>query len=69
MEEMNFRKSVVSWIKTSGKNSDQVLAGLGMEHRNSFQGQVVLEATCCGFVLPAAKRGWNTLGSHDERLV
>lgn len=69
MEESNFGKSVVSWIKTSSKDSNQVLAGLGLEHRNTLQCQIVFEASCCGCVLPAAKRGWNTLSSHDDLLV
>src|ERR1700742_3783686 len=69
MEELEFGKSVVGWVKTSSKNSNQVLVGLGLEHRNVVQCQVFLQATCCGRVLPAAKRGWNTLGSHNDRLV
>ena len=69
MEELNFGKPVVGWIKASSKDSNQMLAGLGLEHRNTLQCQVVLEATCCGCVLPAAKRGWNDLGSHDYCFV
>jgi hypothetical protein len=66
MEELKLGKWVVGWIKTSCKNSNQVLVGLGLEHRNTVQCQVVLEAICCGSVLPAAKRGWNSIGSHNK---
>lgn len=69
MKKLEFGKPVIGWIETGSENSNQMLVGLRLEHRNSVQCQVVLEATCCGHVLPAAKRGWNTPGRHNDGLV